>query len=374
MATTMVHRAENVGSLLRPQWLKDARAQLAAGVLPLPEFKRIEDRAVDEAVRLYEEIGLDVVTDGEQRRSFFFSTLTEIVDGLGFADKTPPPAMSWHGAEDYRSADDTFSLPVAVTERMQRVRSLATEEFVYARARTQAPLKVTLPSPLCLVALWSAEYSRDAYPDPMGVVEDAVRILAAEVRELVSVGCTDVQIDAPEIGSLVDPAMRAWYGEAVGVDPDRMLTEGIDLVNELAKTNSSVRFGIHVCRGNNAGRFLASGGYEAVSARAFPRLDAYDYFMLEHDDDRSGGFEPLRDIPTDAVVVLGLVSTKNPALENDDVVRARIDEAARFFPRDQLALSTQCGFASTSEGNPLSEAEQSEKLRLVARVAHSCWN
>ena len=373
MATT-IHRAENVGSLLRPQWLKDARAQLAAGALPLPEFKRIEDRAVDEAVRLYEEIGLDVVTDGEQRRSFFFSTLTEIVDGLGFADKTPPPAMSWHGADEYRSADDTFSLPVAVTERMQRVRSLATEEFVYARARTQAPLKVTLPSPLCLVALWSAEYSRDAYPDPMGVVEDAVRILAAEVRELVSVGCTDVQIDAPEIGSLVDPAMRAWYGEAVGVDPDRMLTEGIDLVNELAKTNSSVRFGIHVCRGNNAGRFLASGGYEAVSARAFPRLDAYDYFMLEHDDDRSGGFEPLRDIPSDAVVVLGLVSTKNPALESDDVVHARIDEAARFFARDQLALSTQCGFASTSEGNPLSEAEQADKLRLVARVAHSCWN
>ena len=374
MATTTIHRAENVGSLLRPQWLKDARAQLATGALPLPEFKRIEDRAVDEAVRLYEEIGLDVVTDGEQRRSFFFSTLTEIVDGLGFADKTPPPAMSWHGADEYRSADDSFSLPVAVTERMQRVRSLATEEFVYARARTQAPLKVTLPSPLCLVALWSAEYSRDAYADPMGVVEDAVRILAAEVRELVSVGCTDVQIDAPEIGSLVDPAMRAWYGEAVGVDPDRMLTEGIDLVNELAKTNSSVRFGIHVCRGNNAGRFLASGGYEAVSARAFPRLDAYDYFMLEHDDDRSGGFEPLRDIPSDAVVVLGLVSTKNPALESDDVVRARIDEAARFFPRDQLALSTQCGFASTSEGNPLSEAEQADKLRLVARVAHSCWN
>jgi len=374
MATTMVHRAENVGSLLRPQWLKDARAQLAAGVLPLPEFKRIEDRAVDEAVRLYEEIGLDVVTDGEQRRSFFFSTLTEIVDGLGFADKTPPPAMSWHGAEEYRSADDSFSLPVAVTEPMQRVRSLATEEFVYARARTQAPLKVTLPSPLCLVALWSAEYSRDAYPDPMGVVEDAVRILAAEVRELASVGCTDVQIDAPEIGSLVDPAMRAWYAEAVGIDPDRMLTEGLDLVNELAKTNSDVRFGIHVCRGNNAGRFLASGGYEAVSARAFPRLDAYDYFMLEHDDDRSGGFEPLRDIPSSAVVVLGLVSTKNPELESDEVVHARIDEAARFFPHDQLALSTQCGFASTSEGNPLSEAEQSEKLRLVARVAHSCWN
>ena len=374
MATTTIHRAENVGSLLRPQWLKDARAQLAAGALPLPEFKRIEDRAVDEAVRLYEEIGLDVVTDGEQRRSFFFSTLTEIVDGLGFADKTPPPAMSWHGADEYRSADDTFSLPVAVTERMQRVRSLATEEFVYARARTQAPLKVTLPSPLCLVALWSAEYSRDAYPDPMGVVEDAVRILAAEVRELVSVGCTDVQIDAPEIGSLVDPAMRAWYADAVGVDPDRMLTEGIDLVNELAKSDSSVRFGIHVCRGNNAGRFLASGGYEAVSARAFPRLDAYDYFMLEHDDDRSGGFEPLRDIPSNAVVVLGLVSTKNPALESDDVVRARIDEAARFFPRDQLALSTQCGFASTSEGNPLSEAEQADKLRLVARVARSCWN
>ena len=375
MATTTVHRAENVGSLLRPQWLKDAREQLAAGALPLPEFKRIEDRAVDEAVQLYEEIGLDVVTDGEQRRSFFFSTLTEIVDGLGFANKTPPPAMSWHGADEYRSADDTFSLPVAVTERMQRVRSLATEEFVYARARTQAPLKVTLPSPLCLVALWSAEYSRDAYPDPMGVVEDAVKVLAAEVRELVSVGCTDVQIDAPEIGSLVDPAMRAWYAEAVGIDPDRMLTEGIDLVNELAKTELQ--------------RQVRNPRLSRQQRRPLPRERGLRGCFARR---RSRGWTPTTTSCSsmttiaqaassrcatsraDAVVVLGLVSTKNPVLESDEVVRARIEEAARFFPRDQLALSTQCGFASTSEGNPLSEAEQADKLRLVARVAHYCWS
>jgi len=224
------------------------------------------------------------------------------------------------------------------------------------------------------VALWSSTHSREAYPDPMGVVEDSARILREEVRELVSVGCTDIQIDAPEIGALVDPAMRDWYGNAVGVDPDRMLGEGIEFVDSVAQDADGVRFGIHVCRGNNAGRFLASGGYEAISARVFPRLHSYDYFMLEYDDHRSGGFEPLRDVPEHAVVVLGLVSTKIPQLEPDDVVVARIEEAAQFFPRDQLALSTQCGFASTSEGNPLTDAEQVDKLRLVTRVAHACWH
>jgi 5-methyltetrahydropteroyltriglutamate--homocysteine methyltransferase len=351
MASETVHRAENVGSLLRPAWPKDARAKLASGELSLPDFKRVEDRAVDDAIRLYEDVGLDVVTDGEQRRAFFFSTLTEIVDGLGPAASAAPAAMSWHGAEEYRSGDESFSLPVAVIAPMRRNRSLATEEFVYARARTQAPLKATLPSPLCLVALWSASHSREAYADPMEVVEHAARILREEVRELVAVGCTDIQIDAPEIGTLVDPAMRDWYEHAVGVDPERMLGEGIELVNSVAESAAGVRFGIHVCRGNNAGRFLASGGYEAVSARVFPRLNGYHYFMLEYDDHRSGGFEPLRHVPADAVVVLGLISTKIPRLESDEAVIARIEEASRFFPRDQLALSTQCGFASTSEGS-----------------------
>jgi 5-methyltetrahydropteroyltriglutamate--homocysteine methyltransferase len=282
--------------------------------------------------------------------------------------------MHWHGDAAFRSTDDSFPLPAAVVAPMRRVRSLASEEFVYARARTRKPLKATLPSPLCLVALWSREHSRDAYPEPLDLVAASLAILRDEVRELVAVGCTDVQIDAPELGALVDPAMREWYATAVGVDPDRMLSEGVDLINELAKTDPDVRFGIHVCRGNNEGRFLASGGYDSIAERVFPRLAAYDYFMLEYDDDRSGGFEPLRHVPETASVVLGLISTKNPALEADEVVRQRIDEAARIVPMERLALSTQCGFASSADGNPLTEAEQTEKLRLVSRVAHACWS
>ena len=374
MADNAIHRAENVGSLLRPEWLKTARAQRAAGEISVADFKLIEDRAADEALRLYEDVGLDVVTDGEQRRSNFFSTLTEVVEGLGPSTTIAAPEMHWHGDAAFRSTDDSFPLPAAVVAPMRRVRSLASEEFVYARARTRKPLKATLPSPLCLVALWSSEHSRDAYPEPLDLVAASLAILRDEVRELVAVGCTDVQIDAPELGALVDPAMREWYATAVGVDPDRMLSEGVDLINELAKTDPDVRFGIHVCRGNNEGRFLASGGYDPIAERVFPRLAAYDYFMLEYDDDRSGGFEPLRHVPETATVVLGLISTKNPALEADEVVRQRIDEAARIVPMERLALSTQCGFASSADGNPLTEAEQTEKLRLVSRVAHACWS
>jgi 5-methyltetrahydropteroyltriglutamate--homocysteine methyltransferase len=360
-AKTTVSRAENVGSLLRPAYLNEARDEMNAGRLSVAEYKKIEDRAADEAIALNERVGLDVITDGEQRRTFFFSTLTDIVEGLGHAGETPPAPMHWHGSEEYRSEDQTFSLPVAITGKLARRRSLAAEEFTYVRSRTDKPVKITLPSPLCLVALWREEFSREAYPDPMDVVADATRILREEVQELRELGCLDIQIDAPELGTLVDSGMREWYEADVHVSPERMLTEGVDHVNEIPKGFDGVRFGLHICRGNNAGRFLASGGYEAIAPDVFPRVDAYDYLMLEYDDDRQ-------------TVVLGIVSTKNPEMESESSLRARIDEAAELLSLDQLALSTQCGFASTFHGNNISPERQEEKLRLVADLAHKVWS
>src|SRR5207249_599746 len=236
----------------------------------------------------------------------------------------------------------------------RRRRSLAAEEFTYLRARARTPTKVTLPSPLMLSLLWSPKFSSAAYPDPFVLFADAVDIIRAEVREVAALGCTYIQIDAPELATLVDPATRAHAYEAQGVSTERMLGEGIDMLNAVADA-PGVLFGLHMCRGNNAGMWMAEGGYDTISKQVFRRATRYDVFSLEYDDARSGGFEPLRDIPSDKRVVLGLVSTKTDRLETAEELIGRIKEASRFFPHDRLALSTQCGFASVWTGNPIRE-------------------
>ncbi len=240
MADKAIHRAENVGSLLRPQWLKDARAQLAAGEISVADFKRIEDRAVDEAVRLYEEVGLDVVTDGEQRRSFFFSTLTEIVDGLGFVGHDAATGDVLARGRGVPVGGRQLP-PSGRGDRADAPGALARDRGVRVRARAhpQAPLKVTLPSPLCLVALWSAEHSRDAYPDPLDVVEDVAE-RSSPPRCASSCASAAPTCRSTPRRSARSSTRRCARGtrSAVGVDPDRMLTEGIDLVNELAKSDS----------------------------------------------------------------------------------------------------------------------------------------
>jgi 5-methyltetrahydropteroyltriglutamate--homocysteine methyltransferase len=190
--------------------------------------------------------------------------------------------------------------------------------------------------------------------------------------ELVALGCEYIQVDAPELATLVDPRVRDW-AESLGFGAERMLTEGIDLINSMVQGVSGVRLGIHLCRGNNAGMWMASGGYDFIAKALFERAAAFDAFFLEYDDARSGSFEPLAGAPDDKQVVLGLVSTKTPELETPEELRGRIDEAARSFPRDQLGLSTQCGFASIAAGNPIDEACEEQKLRLVAETAHAVW-
>jgi 5-methyltetrahydropteroyltriglutamate--homocysteine methyltransferase len=363
-----IYRAETIGSLLRPASLQEARAAWMKGTLPTHEFKRIEDRAVDDAIALQERAGLEVVTDGEMRRLIFTGTLTEAIDGLS---SVSGPAWRWHGEKP--EDDMEFQTPVCITGKIRRRRSLATEEFAYARGKTNKVLKMTLPSPLMLALFWSPEHSTAAYNDPFALFADAVDILRQEVHELAALGCRYIQIDAPEIATLVDESQRQTTYVARGISPERMLGEGIDMLNALVDA-PGVTFGLHFCKGNNAGHWMSQGGYDAISKQVFQRAIKYDIFLLEYDDQRSGSFEALRDIPQDKIAVLGLLSTKKNALETADTLADRINEASRYFPREQLALSTQCGFASVFKGNPVTEATQEAKLRQVVEVARRTWS
>lgn len=362
-----IYRADTVGSLLRPAYLKEARGAWMSGNLPTDEFKRLEDRAVDEAIALQEEARLDVVTDGEMRRLVFVDALGDAIDGISLI---PSPACRWHGPNPQDEKD--YQIPVCVTDKIRRRRSLSSEEFAYARDKTSKLLKMTLPSPMMLSLLWSPEHSTAAYRDPFALFADAVDILRQEVRDLAALGCRYIQIDAPELATLVDYSQRHEIYESRGIQPERMLGEGIEMLNAVADA-SGVTFGLHLCRGNNEGQWLSQGGYEVISQQVFKRATKYDIFLLEYDDWRSGSFEPLTDVPRDKTVVLGLVSTKSTRIETVDELIARINNASRYFPLAQLALSTQCGFASVFTGNPISEAVQKAKVERVAEVARRVW-
>jgi 5-methyltetrahydropteroyltriglutamate--homocysteine methyltransferase len=367
----MLYRAEVIGSLLRPDYLKEARKKWESGRLSTRDFKRIEDRAVDEALALQEQAGVDVVTDGEMRRTHFIAPLTDVISGV-----KPIPAFKrvWRRPHepDQPVEETEIQVQYAVVDKIRRLRTLTSEEFTYARSHARQPLKVTLPSPLMMTLRWSPQCSRDAYPDPFELFADAAEIVRQEAQELAALGCEYIQIDAPELGMLCDPERRRQDFADAGIDPSRLLSDGIELLNSVAAV-PGVTFGLHLCRGNNRGYYVGEGGYEAVARQVFGRVRNFALMLLEYDDWRSGSFEPLREMPPDRGVVLGLISTKRTALEAAESIVAQIDEASRYYPREQLALSTQCGFGTVWEGNPISEAAQAAKLRLVADIAHQVW-
>jgi 5-methyltetrahydropteroyltriglutamate--homocysteine methyltransferase len=356
-------RSDVVGSLLRPAYLVEARAALAAGRLAPAEFKRVEDRAVDEAVQLQEAAGLDVVTDGELRRYAFFGHLIDALDGF---DKFGGWAIPFH---DETGGELVFKRPVVVDTLRWR-RSMCGEEFTYLRARTTRPTKVTLISAQQAAAYYDPQMSTGAYSTRDAYLADVVDITRREIEELVRLGCTYVQIDAPQYAALLDPALREGYRKR-GSDPDRLIDACIEMDNAALGRHPGVTFALHICRGNNQSMFYASGGYEPI-ARVFAR-SRFQRFLLEYDDARSGGFEPLRAMPEDREVVLGLVTSKKAGLESVDELRRRIDEAARIVPLPRLALSPQCGFASTMEGNRLTPEDQRRKLHRVAETARLVW-
>ena len=361
------YRAEVVGSLLRPTYLLSAREAWTAGRLSIKAFKEVEDRAVDQVIAMQEGAGLDVITDGEMRRLTYFDLFLMGLKGL--ADR-PGASVTFHGEDPEQ--DVSFDTPKCVVERIHATRMLTPEEFVYARGRARTPVKVTLPSPLMLFSVWSPEYSRAAYPDPFDMFADGVEILRREARELASLGCEYIQIDAPELIQMYADEKQQAYWRARGIEPERVLSEGVELVNAVADV-PGVRFALHLCRGNHASKWIAEGGYEEASKDLFPRATNFDTFMLEYDDARSGGFEPLANLPDDKTAVLGLVSTKQDAVEDVAIVTSRIKEAATHVSLDQLALSTQCGFASSVAGNLIQERTQEAKLKLIADVAHQVW-
>ncbi len=369
----MIHaRVDVVGSLLRPPELLAAQEQLAAGRLTPAEFKKIEDRAVDQAVALQEEAGLEVVTDGEMRRQSFQSQMTAAVEGFGEYTLEAFLWGEWHGGQSVGNRDLGRPSNLGVVDKLRRRRHLSAEEFAYLRARTHRTGKITLPSPSLWAKFWSRERSGHVYPTLESFLSDVVEILREEVRELVRLGARYIQIDAPHYALLIDPRTRAFYEQQAG-SSEWWLDRAIELDNAvLGAASSDVTLGFHLCRGNQDSRWLAEGGYDQIAPILFRKINA-QRLLLEYDDARSGSFEPLRHVPEEKLVVLGLVTTKSGRLETREELMERIGEASRYMPLARLALSPQCGFASSIVGNRLSPEDQKRKLRLVVETAQTVW-
>ncbi len=361
--------AEHVGSLLRPESLLSARSAHADGALSAAEFKAIEDRAVREVVALQRDIGMPVVTDGELRRESFQSELAAAVDGITGAGLDAWLWGEWHSDEFGDSSVDRPA-DLAVTGPLRKRRNLAAEEFTFLRSCADGvTAKVTLPSPTLFASLWSPE--RGPYRTLDDFLDDVTQILCDEVRELVRLGCQYVQLDAPHYPLLVDPAWRDFY-EQRGWPAERWLSYGVELDNAVIAAARPATAGFHLCRGNQRSRWLVSGGYDAIARELFGTVDA-DRLLLEYDDERSGDFAPLRLVPDDTTVVLGLVTTKRPELEAEETLLARIREASDVVGQDRLVLGTQCGFATSLLGNALSIEDQHRKLALLVRTAERAF-
>jgi len=358
-----MYRSDTVGSLLRPAYLKEARDVYASGKMTDVAFKEIEDRAVNECIDLQLRAGMDMMTDGEVRRYAFFGHLIDAVEGF---DKYGGWAIPF---KDGKGGEMVLPRPVVVG-KLRRKRPLCAEEFTYLRARTRHPAKTTIISAQQAAAYFDNKKSAGAYATIDAYLADIVDILRDEVAELVRLGCTYIQIDSPQYTALLDPNLREGYRQR-GNDPDRLLDLSISMDNAVIGDHPGIVFGLHLCRGNNQSRFYASGDYGPIT-RVF-RNTKFQRFLLEYDDERSGGFEPLRQVPEDRTVVLGLVSSKKAQLESKDELKIRIEAASAFIPLERLALSPQCGFASTIEGNLVTEADQEAKLRLVAETAREVW-
>src|SRR5919112_641970 len=363
--------AAPVGGLPPPPWLKAARERYAEGDIDATEFKRIEDAAVDEVVRLQEEVGLEVVTDGEMRRVSLQSQLAEAVEGLGEPTIDAYLWGDWRGTGEVGDRRVPRPESFGVAGRLRRRRHLSVEEFVYLRARTTRTPKVTLPSPSLFANFWS-EGSTEAYPTLDDFLWDVAEILREEVDELVRLGATYVQLDAPQYPLLLEEKTRRFYEER-GWDLGLWLSKGIELDNHVIGTRPNVTFGFHLCRGNQGSRWLSSGSYEAIARQLFGGTNA-DRLLLEYDDERSGTFEPLRHVPKEKTVVLGLVTTKTGRKrESVEELEARVREATKYVPLERLAVSPQCGFSTSVVGNEISPEDEVYKLRTLVKTAERIW-
>jgi len=359
-------RAEQVGSLLRPPELLAARSEQMAGQISLEELRGREDQAILAALAKQRAIGLDVLSDGEMRRGSWLTDMADAVEGFVPAKIT----LEWKGPG---GGAEGSSAQVAGA-KLRKVRKLTGHELPLLKKAAQGPFKVTLPAPSnFVVASYKAGVTDAFYPTHADLLRDLVSIVRDEVRWLVSEGVRYIQFDAPYYSHYLDPHQRERL-RAAGLDPDQEFERAIagdsSALHEVPR--GKVTVALHVCRGNSRSRWYTEGGYDAIAAKLFGLLDV-DAFLLEYDSERAGGFEPLRLVPRNKAVVLGLITTKEAKLESQDGLRRRIDEAARYVPIENLALSPQCGFASVAAGNLLSIDDQWRKLELVVETARKVW-
>jgi 5-methyltetrahydropteroyltriglutamate--homocysteine methyltransferase len=370
MRNTPPFRADHVGSLLRPARLLAARDDFAADRIDGARLRAVEDDAISEVVGMQESVGLQSATDGEFRRA---SWHMDFIYQLGGISKAPGNI-----SVKFRSPSGNIEFTPAalhVGDRIGLDRTIFAEDFGYLRsAVTTATPKLTIPSPnMVHYRGGPAAIEHDVYPDMEAFWSDLSAAYAEEVRRLGDLGCTYLQLDDTSLAYLNDPAQRAEIA-ARGEDAEHLHLRYIRQVNDaIAGRPDGMTVTTHMCRGNFRSSWAAEGGYDFVAEALFGEL-AVDGFFLEYDDERSGGFEPLRFVPPGKMVVLGLVTTKRGELESKDALKRRIDEAAKYLPLDQLCLSPQCGFSSTVEGNVLTRDEQAAKLRLVVETAAEVWD
>lgn len=358
-------RAEHIGSLLRPQALTQAFRQHNAGELGDADFAAIQDAAIRDVVALQQDVGLRVVTDGEFRRGSYWGHFIGPVAGL----TTREARFSFRDSHGHEQAFTAAH----VEGRLKRSRGISTGEFAFLRDIATATPKLTMPSPPTF-HFWrgSAGIEAGAYDGPVSFFKDFGKVFRQELAALHALGARYVQMDEVPLAMLCDDAVCAML-KAGGEDPAALVGIYIDAINEaVAARPKDMVLGLHLCRGNHKGKYLSEGGYEPVAERMFRELEV-DAFFLEYDTPRSGDFAPLRFVPADKRVVLGMVSTKSPDLESGDELARRIEQASRYVPLDRLSLSPQCGFASTVGGNPVTLEDERRKLKLVVDTARLVW-
>jgi 5-methyltetrahydropteroyltriglutamate--homocysteine methyltransferase len=361
-------RADHVGSFLRPKYLLDAREQKARGEITAEQLRLVEDRAIAEIVKFQQDVGLQAITDGEFRRTYFH---IDFLDQLGGVKTDIPVTV--------RKPDGTEELApptIRVVDKVKHVRPIQLADFNYLKSQVAAghTPKVTIPSPTMLHFRGGrAGISKAAYPElEPDFYDDVARAYGDELKSLAAAGCTYVQMDDTNLAYLCDERMRE-AARARGDDPNELPHRYAQFINKVvAHKPAGMTLGIHLCRGNFKSTHAAAGNYEPVAEALLAEMKL-DAFFLEYDDDRSGDFRPLRFLPKGKIVVLGLVTTKFGEMESKDTLKRRIDEAARYAPLDQLCLSPQCGFSSTVHGNNIAVEAQRAKLRLVVETAQEVW-
>jgi 5-methyltetrahydropteroyltriglutamate--homocysteine methyltransferase len=357
-------RADHVGSLLRPKELLKARADREAGRISAAELRQVENAAIRNVVKLQEDVGLQGVTDGEYRRIDWFMDFKYAIGGIERLDEVVKvPFKTDSGAVDFEF------VAYRVGEKVRLDEVIFADDFKFLKAATKGTAKQTIPSPSMMHYPAGRGVDREVYPDIDDYFDDLARVYSAQIAGLGKLGCTYLQLDDTSLAFLNDPNRRALLGEGAETQHLRYIA----LFNaSVAGKPPEMTTCTHLCRGNFKSGWMAEGSYEHVADALFNQLEV-DGFFLEYDDARSGGFEPLRFVPKGKMVVLGLVTTKRPTLESKDLLKRRVEEASRYVPLEQLCLSPQCGFASTSEGNRLAIDDEIAKLRLVVETAKEIW-